>query len=336
MTSPARPRILPVDASLPFPPERRYGSTVLGRLWVIAFNTYREAVRARVLHGLFGLAIATAAYSLIVGVFALRETLRVISDLGAASISLYSVVVAVVLTATSLHRELELKTIFPILARPISRAEYLIGKFLGTLLVLSTFVAGNAGLVLLAIGGFATSRATEPAIAAGGVTLAAVLVAWRVPRSRTVAPIPWSLAVLGLGVWLSRGAPDDQRVVLGAACLTLAEVTIVTGISLVFAAFSSPFLTAVFSLGVFVVGRSADTLAKLPVKVFGDTVRELGRAASHVVPNLMLYVPPRTLLTGESGQPVLPYVGLAAAQAIAWAVGLLALASLIFRRRDFL
>ncbi|MCC6213536.1 MAG: hypothetical protein IT376_01610 [Polyangiaceae bacterium] len=309
---------------------------MLARIWVIAFNTYREAVRARVLHGLFGLAIATAAYSLIVGVFALRETLRVISDLGAASVSLYSVVVAVVLTATSLHRELELKTIFPILARPISRSEYLVGKFFGTMLLLLTFIAGNVGLVLLALGAFATSDAAAPAAAAAGASLVAALIAWRVPRARTLLPIPWAAAVLGLGIWLSGGAPDDQRVLLGGACLTLAEVTVVTGIALVFASFSSPFLTAVFSLGVFVVGRSADTLAKLPVKVFGAAIQELGRAASHVVPNLMVYVPPRTLLTGESGQALLPYLGLAAAQAAAWSLGLLAVASLIFRRRDFL
>src|SRR5689334_16160318 len=105
---------------------------MLSRIGVVAFNTYREAVRARVLHGLFGLALATAAYCVVVGQFALRSSMRVVSDLGAASISIYGVVVAVVLGATSLYRELELKTVFPILARPIRRTEYLVGKYLGT------------------------------------------------------------------------------------------------------------------------------------------------------------------------------------------------------------
>src|SRR5215216_7823155 len=124
---------------------------MLTRVFVIAFNTYREAVRARILHGLFGLALATAGYALVVGAYASRSRMRVVSDLGAASISIYAIVVAVVLGATSLYRELELKTLFPILARPISRSEYLAGKYLGTLLLLLVFVAANTGVSLLAI-----------------------------------------------------------------------------------------------------------------------------------------------------------------------------------------
>src|SRR5512143_3435109 len=100
---------------------------MLTRIGVVLLNTYREAVRARVLHGLFALAIATAGYCLVVGAFALNSSLRVVSDLGAASVSLYGIIVAVVLGATSLYRELELKTLFPILARPVSRTEYLAG-----------------------------------------------------------------------------------------------------------------------------------------------------------------------------------------------------------------
>src|SRR5260221_5114409 len=101
---------------------------MLSRVTIVAFNTYREAVRARILHGLFALALATAGYSLVVGAFALNSNLRVVSDLGAASISIYGIVVAIVLGATSLYRDLQLKTIFPIFARPIRRSEYLVGK----------------------------------------------------------------------------------------------------------------------------------------------------------------------------------------------------------------
>ena len=56
------------------------------RVAVVAFNTYREAVRARVLHGLLALSLATGGYALIVGAFSNRARLRVVSDLGAASI----------------------------------------------------------------------------------------------------------------------------------------------------------------------------------------------------------------------------------------------------------
>src|SRR5687767_14325486 len=124
---------------------------MLARVLVVALNTYREAVRARILHGLFALALATTGYSLVVGAYTSKNQLRVVSDLGAASISLYAIVVAIVLGATSLYRELELKTLFPILARPLTRTEYLAGKYLGTLLILLVFVTANTGIVLLII-----------------------------------------------------------------------------------------------------------------------------------------------------------------------------------------
>lgn len=310
---------------------------MLTRISVIALNTYREAVRARVLHGLFALALVTAGYSMVVGEFALRSSMRVVSDLGAASVSMYAIVVAIVLGATSLYRELELKTIFPILARPIRRWEYLVGKYFGTLCTLLVFVMANAGVLLLALSAMSGGSPVSAASALVGSIAVAFVVAWRLPRTRTYVPIPWAFAVGVLGWVLATGAPDDRRVVAGAAALAMAEVGIVTAIATVFSSFSSPFLTATFTFGVFVVGRSADTLAHLPERLFGSAIHQGAVVLSKVVPNLMLYVPPRSLLTGEAIDISLPqYLALSALQALAWSAGLLALASLIFRRRDFL
>jgi ABC-type transport system involved in multi-copper enzyme maturation permease subunit len=310
---------------------------MLTRVAVIALNAYRESVRARILHGLFALALGTAGYALIVGAYASRSRLRVVSDLGAASISLYAIVVAVVLGATSLYRELELKTIFPILARPIRRSEYLLGKLLGTVLTLAVFIAANGGVLLLALG-VLSGQAVMP-LAVAGLLLAVGfgLVAWKLPRSRTYLPMLAALVLVVAGMWLSGGAPDDRRVVVGSAVLTLCEVVVVASIATLFSSFSSPFLTAVFTLSVFIVGRSADSLAKLPARVFGETIHALGAALAKVVPNLMWYVPPRPLLTGEAaGQDLLSHVLMAAGYALCWAVALLTLAAAVFKRRDFL
>jgi Cu-processing system permease protein len=310
---------------------------MLGRVSVVALNTYREAVRARVLHGLFALALATTGYSLVVGAFALNSSLRVVSDLGAASISVYGIVVAVVLGATSLYRELELKTIFPILARPIRRSEYLVGKYLGTVLTLAVFIAADSGALLLALGVEGGRPMTSALAMATGFTALAGGAAFRWPRARTFLPIPWALSLLLAGALFAAAAPDDRRVVLGSALLTLSEVAIVAAIATVFAAFSSPFLTAICTFGVFIVGRSADSLAHLPERIFGTTLAHVGSDLSKIVPNLMLYVPPRPLLTGEaSGVSLGSYLAMAALHAVAWSVLLLSAASLLFRRRDFL
>lgn len=310
---------------------------MFGRIFAIMLNTYREAVRARVLHGLFALAIATTGYCIIVGEFASRSGMRVVSDLGAASISLYGIVVAVVLAATSLYRELELKTIFPVLARPIHRGEYLVGKYLGTLLTIAVFVGANSAVLLFAL----AFTAGQSAVLLLSVVVLSIVIAvaagFRSVRVRTYLPMPWAVVLLAAGWVLSAPAPDDRRVVVAAAALTLCEVGVVTAIATVFASFSSPFLTATFTFGVFVVGRSADTLAHLPQKVFGETIQRTGEILSKVVPNLMLYVPPRPLLTGEATQTTLSeYLPMAAVHGLAWSVGLLAVASLIFGRRDFL
>ena len=310
---------------------------MLSGVSVVAFNTYREAVRARILHGLFALALGTAGYSLVVGAFALSSSLRVVSDLGAASISIYGIVVAVVLGATSLYRELELKTIFPILARPIKRSEYLVGKYLGTVLTLAVFIAADSGALLLALG-VEGGRSILSALAlAAGLTTLASGAALRWARWRTFLPIPWAFGLLLAGALFAAAAPDDRRVVLGSALLTLSEVAVVAAIATVFASFSSPFLTAVFTFGVFIIGRSADTLARMPVRIYGALLTRFCGWVAKVVPNLMLYVPPRPLLTGEaSGAGLGSYLGMAVLHALAWSVLLLTAASMLFRRRDFL
>lgn len=309
---------------------------MLARVLVVALNTYREAARARILHGLFALALATTGYSLVVGAYTAGNQLRVVSDLGAAAISLYSIIVAAVLGATSLYRELELKTLFPILARPISRTEYLAGKYLGTLLVLAVFVSANTGIALLAIAAIA-GRGVGLVL---GLTLGSLAllggIGYGVRRSITYLPIAWGAFVSLVGTALAAGAPDDRRVLLGLGALTLCEVAIVAGLATLFSSFSSPFLTASFTFGVFLTGRSADTLSRLPVRIFGSALHDAGVVLSKLVPNLMLYVPPRPLLTGEAvGVSLASYLGSAALHALGWAVALLAFGSVIFRRRDF-
>src|SRR3954468_22446249 len=144
---------------------------MLGRVAAIALNTYRESLRARILLGLMGVAFAIAFYSLVVGSYTLRNAPRVVSDLGAASISVFGIAVAIVIGSTSLHRELEQKTLFPILARPIRRGEYLVGKYLGTVLTIAVFIMADAGLVLL-IASSLGGRSPGMVIGAGAASLA--------------------------------------------------------------------------------------------------------------------------------------------------------------------
>lgn len=307
------------------------------RVGTVAMNAYREAVRARILHGLLGAALATCAYSLLVATLSLHQEARVVADLGSESMSLYAVLVAILLGATSLYRELELKTIFPILARPIRRHEYLLGKYFGTLATLLVFVMidSAAVLALLAFESKANPWTVGLTLAGAGVILVIALI--RAKYTRVFVLIPWSAALLVAMVFLSAPAGAERQLVLASAVLTTCETAIIAAVATLFASFSSPFLTALFTLGVFIVGRSADTLSKLPERMFGDTMRTAGKVLARVFPNLQIYVPPRPLLLGQvPASPTWPFVAESAAHAACYAAVMVALAILIFRKRDFL
>jgi hypothetical protein len=108
------------------------------------------------------------------------------------------------------------------------------------------------------------------------------------------------------------------------------------GIATLFASFSSPYLTATFTAGLFLMGRSADTLAHLPKKMFPSVAVAAGHTLARIVPNLLVYVPARALLLGEApGQSVGSYVAAAALYAVSYAAVLLVLSALAFRKRDF-
>lgn len=307
------------------------------RISTVALNAYREAVRARVLLGLGGVAVAVAIYSLLVGAYTLNEAPRVVADLGAATVSVFSIAVAVLIGATSLHRELEMKTILPLLARPIRRSEYLVGKYLGTMLVVGVFAMAECGLVLMmsaAIGGRSPWLVLEVVVV---LCLILGVYCWRSSRARTYGPIPWAAAMLLAGSWLCDTAPLARSLLLSSTVLTMMEVAIIAAIATLFSSFSTPFLSSLLTMGAFAIGRSTDMAARLPVKLFGEVMHNAGKVLSVIFPNLHVYVPARPLLTGEALDANLAsYLGMAGLQALCWTFVLLTCAALIFQQRDFL
>lgn len=309
---------------------------MLSRILVISLNTYREAVRARLLIGVFVLALATCAYAMLVASLSLHNEVRVVADLGAASLSLYGVIMAIVLGSTSLYRELEHKTVFPILSRPIRRWEYLLGKYLGTMLTVAVFVATDAAAVLATLALEADQMLSKVAATLGVMLLVLGVALVRARHSRVFVVIPWSF-VLAAAMWtVASPAMEDRQLVVAAALLAICEVGIVAAVATFFASFSSPFLTATFTASVFVIGRSADMLAHLPKKMLGPSLAAICAGLARVVPNLHVYVPARALLLGQvAGQAVWRYVGAAAMQALFYSTMLLVAGALAFRKRDF-
>ena len=309
----------------------------MSRIYAIALNTSREAVRDRVLYGMLAVAILMLLFSLALGELSLGQNERVVADVGMASISFFSVIMAVFLGASLLYKEIERKTLYVILPKPIARYEFLLGKYFGIVATAGVFVAIMGGVHLWVT---AIQKGADIFTSLGVVALALAAlggIAYKA-RDRTAVVVPWALGFLALMAWFAAHHEADVGYLLAAFALNVGELALVAAVALLFSSFSTPFLTGAFALGVWVIGRSADTMASIRGSRVPEEVQALLQTAVKVVPNFHLFVPGRRALTVgliEQGG-VWPYVGQTLLYGTAYATLLLVFASLIFRRRDFL
>jgi ABC-type transport system involved in multi-copper enzyme maturation permease subunit len=108
----------------------------LTRIWTIARNTLREAVRNKVLYALLFFAILIIGAGVVLSALSYVESERILQDFGLASIRLFSVAIAIFVGVSLIHREVERRTVYTILSKPLSRAEFLLGKYVGLLLTI--------------------------------------------------------------------------------------------------------------------------------------------------------------------------------------------------------
>jgi len=99
----------------------------------IARNTFRENVRDRVLYNLILFAIIMIFSAVVLGHLTLGHEDKIIVDLGLSSISIFGMLIAVFIGISLVYKELERRTIYSLLAKPIHRHEFILGKYLGLL-----------------------------------------------------------------------------------------------------------------------------------------------------------------------------------------------------------
>lgn len=99
----------------------------------LAGTTFAEAIRDRILYGLLAFAIGLILLSAVLSTLTLGYPVRIVTNLSLSSITLAGTIMSILLGVTAVRREIDRRTIFPILAKPIGRAQYLVGKYLGVL-----------------------------------------------------------------------------------------------------------------------------------------------------------------------------------------------------------
>jgi len=107
---------------------------VLSRILAIAVNTLREAIRNKLLYTLLFFSIAVIGAAVLIASLSYVDGERIIQDVGLSAIRLFSVGIAIFVGVGMIHGEVDRRTIYTILAKPVSRGEFLLGKFLGLLL----------------------------------------------------------------------------------------------------------------------------------------------------------------------------------------------------------
>ena len=109
----------------------RHWTNPLSVVLTIAFNTYREAVRSKILYSILFFGIFLIAFSVALGEFSFYQNERVIKDVGLFALSTFGSLMAVFLGVSFVYKEIERKSIHNILSKPVRRWQYFLGKFLG-------------------------------------------------------------------------------------------------------------------------------------------------------------------------------------------------------------
>ena len=131
------------------------------RTGIVAWNTFREAVRDRVLYNLVFFALLMMATAVLVGQISIGIDSIVIVSLGLSAVSVIGLLIAVFIGVGLVYKEMDKRTLYALLAKPIRRWEFLLGKFAGLLLTLTVNTAAMAAGLFLAL--FYVNRALHSA-----------------------------------------------------------------------------------------------------------------------------------------------------------------------------
>ena len=180
------------------------------RIWTIAVNTAREAIRNKLLYTFLFFALAMMLFGVVLATISYVERERMMQDFAFASIRLFSVAIAIFVGVGLIHKDIDRRTVYTILSKPLSRAEFLIGKFTGLVLIIWLQVAIMAlffaGVSLLM--GASLGFTHLAALALTAVELALVVALATLFSSFTT---PLLASFFSCGIWLAGQLSRDLR-----------------------------------------------------------------------------------------------------------------------------
>jgi ABC-type transport system involved in multi-copper enzyme maturation permease subunit len=270
---------------------RRRGSETAMRILAIGHNTFRENIRDKILYNLILFALIMILSSIALGQLTLGLESKMIIDLGLTSVSVFGTLIAIFIGISLVYKEIEKRTVYALLAKPVHRWEFITGKYLGllfTLLVNVVIMTVGIALTLLYQGG------NEP------------------------------------GVFVR---------LLPAAYLIYLSLALTTALALVFSTFSTPALSALFTLFLWIIGHFNADLLQFATLTKSATVGRVAKVLSYALPNFSNFTTLDSRNIIQSAAHSHPMDGIAilwvTVYALLYCGTLVAVAILIFSRRDF-
>lgn len=323
----------------------------MGKIIVIALNTFREAVRNKVLYFLLIFAVIIIGFSTVISDLSIAEPEKLIKDLGLASTDFFGFLIAVFVGVYLVYNELDRKTIYTIVSKPIDRTQFILGKFAGLLFTIYVNVAIMT-FFLFAVLYF--REVTQYDVMSKAV--------WHTDKAGNYVQVEamwlYYLKALGMSAVKSVGTMLGLYVVpltaglMKVVLLSALSLAIITAFAIFYSTFSTPTLSAVFTSLTFVIGslcedimRFADKLAEAAGGVAAlagpDVVKYwFARVAVLIVPNLAYFDRRMEAVYGApdvtaamTGPPLLDWQTVL--YGVTYTAAVLCLACLIFRRRNF-
>jgi ABC-type transport system involved in multi-copper enzyme maturation permease subunit len=253
------------------------------RVLVIAKNAFREAIRDRILYNLVLFVLLIAISAIFLSELSAGQEARVIVNLGLGATLVIGAFVAIFVGVSLVWKEIEKRTVYSIFSKPVSRGEFIVGKYLGlcaTLLVNIVIMGVGLSIALLIVHGTQFAMAIWPAV-----------------------------------------------------LLIYLELTIITGVAIMFSSFSTPALSALLTFFVFIIGHFSSSLRRVADDIGTPSAKVLFETIYYALPNLSHF----SFATETSNGIAAPAAMLAGAVGYAFVfdVILLTITVFIFSRRNF-
>jgi ABC-type transport system involved in multi-copper enzyme maturation permease subunit len=248
----------------------------------IAVNTFKESARNKMFYLLVFFGIFFALSSKLVSFLTLGDSIKVLKDTGLAAINFFCVLIAVFTGINLVYKEIEKKTVYNILSKPVSRDQFIIGKFLGLALTMLVALASMAVIFFFFV-----------ALSGGGL---------------------------------------DARILLYFLMLFL-ELLVIVAISLLFSSFTTPILSFIFTVSLYLIGHILWTFNEFKSYLTAPLWKTLALVIYYLLPNLEKFNIKNDVVLGG---PLHPWtLAFSVLYALAYILALLAVTILVFRRRDF-